>query len=34
VALVRLEQAITEVVRAVALQQLPESIDPRSDRGA
>jgi hypothetical protein len=32
-AVVRLEQAITEVVRAVALQQLPESSDPRSDRG-
>jgi small membrane protein len=31
--LVRLEQAITEVVRAIALQQLPESIDSRSDRG-
>jgi hypothetical protein len=30
--LVRLEQAITEVVRAIALQQLPGSVDPSSDR--
>jgi hypothetical protein len=32
-ALSRLEQAITEVVRTIALEQLPESIDSRSDRG-
>jgi len=32
-ALVRLEQAITEVVRAVALQQLPESVDPSAEQG-
>ena len=33
VAITRLEQAITEVVRAIALQHLPESVNPRSDRG-
>jgi hypothetical protein len=33
-ALIRLEQAITQVVRAIALQQLPEAVDPSSDRGA
>jgi hypothetical protein len=32
-ALVRLEQAITAVVRAMALEQLPESVDTSSDRG-
>ena len=30
--LVRLEQAITEIVRAIALQQLPGSVNPSSDR--
>jgi hypothetical protein len=32
-ALVRLEQAITEIVRAIALEQLPESVDSSSDPG-
>jgi hypothetical protein len=32
-ALARLEQAITEIVRAIALEQLPESVDSSSDRG-
>jgi hypothetical protein len=32
-ALVRLEQAITEVVRAIALQQLPGSVDPSVEEG-
>ena len=33
-ALVRLEQAITTIVRALALEQLPESVNSRSDRDA
>jgi small membrane protein len=32
VAITHMEQAITEVLRAIALQHLPESVDPRSDR--
>ena len=31
-AIVRLEQAITEVVREIALEQLPKSVDPNADR--
>jgi small membrane protein len=33
VAFTRLEQAITELVRAIALEQLPESIDSSSGHG-
>ena len=32
-ALARLEQAITKVVRAIALEHLPESVDSSSERG-
>ena len=32
-ALARLEQAITKVVRAIALEHLPESVDSGSERG-
>jgi hypothetical protein len=32
-ALTRLEQAITKVVRAIALEHLPESVDSGPDRG-
>ncbi len=34
VALTRLEQEVTELVRAIALERLPESLDSRSGDGA